>query len=105
MWIGAWTLIKITCEQVVKFITDIIHHFGVSNLIIMDNGTQFTENRFLEFCDEYHICVDWAVVAHPLTNGQVERVNRMIIQGLKSQIFTRLKQLGQRWPEALTTVL
>jgi hypothetical protein len=32
--------------------------------------------------------VDWAAVAHPQTNGQVERANDMILQGLKPRILT-----------------
>jgi hypothetical protein len=27
--------------------------------------------KFLNFCDDHHIRVDWAVVAHPMMNGQV----------------------------------
>jgi hypothetical protein len=27
--------------------------------------------KFLEFCDDRHIRVDWATVTHPQTNGQV----------------------------------
>jgi transposase InsO family protein len=46
--------------------------FQVPNSIITDNGTQFTGKKFLEFCDDYHIRVDWSAVAHPKTNGQVE---------------------------------
>jgi hypothetical protein len=30
-------------------------------------------------------------VSHPQSNGQVERSNDMILQGLKSRIFDRLK--------------
>jgi hypothetical protein len=44
----------------------------------------------LEFCDKFHIRVDWAAVAHPQTNGQVERANGMILQGLKPRIFDQL---------------
>jgi transposase InsO family protein len=55
----------------------------VPNSIITDNGSQFTGRKFLEFCDKFHIRVDWAAVAHPQTNGQVERANGMILQGLK----------------------
>ena len=51
------------------FFLNIVHCFGVLNSIIMDNGTQFTEKKFLWFYDEYHIRVDWASVAHPRTNG------------------------------------
>jgi transposase InsO family protein len=72
----------------VTFFTDIIHRFGVPNSIITDNGSQFTSRKFLEFYDNFHIRVDWAAVAHPQTNGQVERANGMILQGLKPRIST-----------------
>jgi hypothetical protein len=32
--------------------------------------------------------MDWAAVAHPQTNGQVERANSMILQGLKPEFST-----------------
>ena len=47
------------------FFLDIIHRFGVLNSIITDNGTQFAGKKFLRFYDEYHIRVDWAIIAHP----------------------------------------
>lgn len=59
-WIEAWPIMRITSKQVVKFVTIIIHCFGVPNSIITDKGTQFTGKRFLEFYDEYNIHVDWA---------------------------------------------
>ncbi|XP_022680819.1 uncharacterized protein LOC111256695, partial [Setaria italica] len=65
----------------------------------------FTGKRFLQFCDDHHIRVDWAVVAHPRTNGQVERANNMILQGLKPRIFDRLKMFGGRWVAELPAVL
>jgi hypothetical protein len=34
-------------------------------------------------------------VNHPRANGQVERANGMIMQGLMSRFYTHLKQLGQ----------
>jgi IS30 family transposase len=68
-WIEAWPITKIKSEEVIKFFTDIIHRFRVPNSIIMDNGTQFTGKKFLRFYDDNHIRVDWAVMAHPHTNG------------------------------------
>jgi transposase InsO family protein len=53
----------------VAFFTNIIHRFEVPNSIITDNGTQFTGKKFLDFCEDHHIRVDWAAVAHPITNG------------------------------------
>jgi transposase InsO family protein len=58
-------------EQAVAFFTNIIHRFGVPNSIITDNDTQFTGRKFLDFCKDHHIRVDWAAVAHPMTNGRV----------------------------------
>ena len=57
-WIKAQPISAIKSEQAVLFFLDIIHHFGVPNSIITDNSTQFTEKKFLQFCDEYHIQVD-----------------------------------------------
>jgi transposase InsO family protein len=74
-------------------------------MIITDNGTQFTGKKFLNFCDNNHIRVDWSAVAHPKTNGQVERANDMILQGLKPRIFKRLDKFRARWVAELPFVL
>jgi transposase InsO family protein len=60
---------KIRSKEAMTFFTDIFHRFEVPNSIIMDNSTQFTGKKFLGFCDDNHIRVDWATVAHPHTNG------------------------------------
>jgi ribonuclease HI len=64
-WVKVRPITNLRAEQAVAFFTDIIHRFGVPNSIITDNRSQFTGRKFLEFCDKYHIRVDWAVVAHP----------------------------------------
>jgi ribonuclease HI len=68
-WIEVRPLTSIGSEQAMAFFTNIIHRFGVPNSIITDNGTQFTRKKFLDFCEDHHIRVDWATVAHPMTNG------------------------------------
>jgi hypothetical protein len=67
-WIEAWPITKIKSEQAILFFPDIIHRFGVLNSIT-DNDTQFTGKKFLRFYDDHHICVDWAIIMHPHTNG------------------------------------
>jgi transposase InsO family protein len=89
----------------VTFFTDIVYRFGVPNSIITDNGSQFTGRKFLEFCDKFDIRVDWAAVAHLQTNGQVERANGMILQGLKPRIFDRLNKSGRKWLQELPAVV
>lgn len=104
-WIEVRPLANIRSEQAILFFTDIIHRFGVPNSIITDNGTQFTGKKFLNWCDEHHVHVDWASVAHPESNGQVERANGMLLQGIKPLIFDRLEKFGRQWLEELPKVL
>jgi transposase InsO family protein len=77
-WVEVRPITNLRAEQAVTFFTDIVRRFGVPNSIT-DNGSQFTGRKFLEFCDKFHIRMDWAAVAHPQTNGQVERANGMIL--------------------------
>ena len=44
-------------------------------------------------------------MAHPKTNGQVERVNGCILLGLKPRIFRKLKKFEGRWVKELEPVL
>jgi transposase InsO family protein len=87
------------------FFTDIVHRFGVPNCIITDNDTQFTSKKFLDFCDNHHIHVLWSAVAHLETNGQIERANAMVLQGLKPRIFDKLNKHGKKWAAELPSVL
>jgi transposase InsO family protein len=89
----------------VNFFTDIIYRFGIPNTIITDNSTKFTGKKFLNFCDDNNIRVDWSVVAHLKTNEQVERENGMILQGFKPRIFKRLDKFQARWVVELPSVL
>jgi transposase InsO family protein len=104
-WIEARPITSIRSEQAVLFFTDIVHRFEVPNCIITDNGTQFTGKKFLDFCDNHHIRVLWSAVAHPKTNGQIERVNGMVLQGLKPRIFDKLNKHGKKWAAELPSVL
>nr|XP_034570571.1 uncharacterized protein LOC117835322 [Setaria viridis] len=90
--IEAKPITQVTSATAVEFFLDIVYKFRVPNSINTNNGTQFTGRKFLRFCDHYHIRVDYAFVAHLRTNGQVERANGMVLQGLKPRIFDRLKK-------------
>jgi transposase InsO family protein len=105
---GGFTHLLVAIDKFSKWIEvrplNSIHRFGVPNSIITDNGTQFTGRKFLDFCEDHHIWVDWAAVAHPMMNGQVERANGMILQGLKPRIYNDLNKFGRRWMKELPSV-
>jgi len=104
-WIEAKPIMTIDSKEAVKFFLDIVYRFGIPNSIITDNGTNFTGQFFQEFAEGYGIRIGWASVGHPCTNGQVERANGLILQGLKPQIFDQLKKFAGRWVEELPAVL
>ena len=91
-------------DRPVEFITEITRCFGAMNNIIRDKGTQFTAWEFTSFYDLKGIKVHYASVAPSQSNGQVERVNGMILQGLKPIIF-RLKPYAVKWMKELPSVL
>jgi hypothetical protein len=104
-WIKAKPITALKVKDAAAFFLDIVYRFGVPNSIITDNGKQFTSDHFLHFCDDWNIRVNWAAVYHPRINGQVERANDMILQGLKPQIFDRLRKFGTRWATELPAIL
>jgi hypothetical protein len=45
-WIEVRPVVKVTSEEVAKFMQDVTHRFGVPNRIITDLGTAFTGSAF-----------------------------------------------------------
>jgi transposase InsO family protein len=93
-WIEYKPIAKLTPDRVVDFISDILHRFGFPNTIITDLGSNFTANQFWEFCENACIEIKYVSVAHPRANGQVERANGMIIDGLKKRIYDENSKKG-----------
>nr|ABA97822.1 retrotransposon protein, putative, Ty3-gypsy subclass [Oryza sativa Japonica Group] len=104
-WIEAKPVITITADKARDFFINIVHRFGVPNRIITDNGTQFTGGAFKDFCEDFGIKICYASVAHPMSNGQVERANGMILQGIKARVFDRLHPYAGKWVNQLPSVL
>jgi transposase InsO family protein len=52
--------------------------YGVPNSIINGNGRNFTSHEFQEFAKELGIQIKYASVAHPKTNGLVEKANVLV---------------------------
>nr|CAE02527.2 OSJNBb0003A12.14 [Oryza sativa Japonica Group] len=104
-WIEAKPVVTITADNARDFFINIVHRFGVPNRIITDNGRQFTGGVFKDFCEDFGIKICYASVAHPMSNGQVERANGMILQGIKARVFDWLKPYAGKWVKQLPSVL
>jgi hypothetical protein len=96
-WIEVCAVATVTSKEATKFIEDITHRFGVPNRIVTDPGKAFTGSDFWDFCQDSLIDVYYSFVAHPCCNGQVERANDMVLQGIKDRIFDDASQYATRW--------
>ena len=104
-WIEAVPITSSTASTAVNFIRSIIFGLGVPNNIITDNGTNFTAEEFKDFYAEQGIKLSYASVAHPQSNGQVEKANGLVCKGIKKRLFTPLRRGAGAWVEELPSVL
>nr|GEU73017.1 reverse transcriptase domain-containing protein [Tanacetum cinerariifolium] len=101
-WVEAKAVATITGGQVKKFVWDnIVSRFGIPGEIISDNGKQFADNPFKDWCDKLNITQRFASVKHPQSNGLVKRANRSLGEGIKA----RLGEGNKNWVEELPHVL
>ncbi|XP_016196211.1 uncharacterized protein LOC107637293 [Arachis ipaensis] len=86
-WVEAEPLASISSANCRKFIwRQVIARFGIPEVVVSDNGTQFADKKFGEFLAVLGIKQKFSFVEHPQTNGQVEAANKVILQGLKKRI-------------------
>ena len=104
-WIEYKPIVKISSDRAVDFISDIIHRFGFPHTIITDLSSNFTSQSFWDFCDNSCIEVKYASVAHPRANGQVERINGLVLDGLKKRLYDANTKKGGKWIQELPYVV
>jgi IS30 family transposase len=104
-WIEVRPVAEVTSEEVVKFIGDIRHRFGVHNRIVIDLGTAFTGSFFWDFYQVNLINIYYSLVPHPRCNGKVESANGMVLQALKDRIYDDSSSYATRWLAELPHVI
>ncbi|GKE10595.1 reverse transcriptase domain-containing protein, partial [Tanacetum coccineum] len=101
-WIKAKPVATITDNQIKKFVWDnIVCRFGLLGEIISDNGKQFQDNPFKDWCEKLCIRQHFASIKHSQTNILVERENYSLEEGIKARLDARSKN----WMEELPHVL
>jgi transposase InsO family protein len=101
-WIETEEIPNISGETILRFFKkNIIAHFGVPQVFVTDNGTQFTNHKFQEFLAAIKTKQHFTSVEHLQTNRQAEAANLIILRGLKR----RLDDEKEKWVEELWSVL
>jgi hypothetical protein len=90
-WMKATPVVNITQKAAVNFFKSIIYRFDVLKRVLTDNETQFKGAKFLRCCADFGIHHQPSLATHPQTNGQVERTNELLLQGIKTRMFQDLE--------------
>ena len=104
-WIEARPIKKLDGPMAARFIKDIAVRYGVPHSIIIDNGTNFAKGALTHYCSASGIRLDLASVAHPQSNGQVERANGLILASVRPRLVEPLVRSPGSWLDELPAVL
>ncbi|XP_074355797.1 uncharacterized protein LOC141695452 [Apium graveolens] len=78
-----------------------ICRYGIPRILVTNNGKQFDNTEFKEYCDDNSIELRFTSVAHPQANGQAEVANRIILDGFKK----RVERSRNTWVDELLPIL
>ena len=65
---------------------NIVTRFGTPHTLISNNGLQFDSKAFKQYYSDLGIKNRYSTLAYPQGNGQVEAVNKVIVNGLKKRL-------------------
>jgi IS30 family transposase len=95
-WIEARVVSIITSKTTQKFFwQNIVCWFGVLFELIVDNGKQFDNQDFREFCNSIGTKTVFASVYHSQSNGVVECTNDKIFSAIKKGYSMTRKANGR----------
>ena len=101
-WVEAEPLVTIIERNIRNFEwKNIVCRFGIPRVLVSDNGKQFDNKAFRDFCQQLSIKNHYSSLARPQANGQVEVANRSLLKLIK----TWLEQAKGIWPDELLSVL
>ena len=82
-WIEAFAMTSATATTTIRKLRQIFSQFGIPEVIVSDNGPQFTAEEFKCFCRRNGIHHTPVAPYHPSSNGLAERAVQVVKQGLK----------------------
>jgi transposase InsO family protein len=104
-WVEAALVTTQDCTAAINFIKSILFRFRVPHSIITDNRTNFTSKEFKSYCEGLGVKLKFAYVAHPKSNGKVEKANGLICNGIKKRLLAPLEKAKHAWVDELPSVL
>jgi hypothetical protein len=101
-------VMPVTCPKayrVLDFLDELVHRYILHHRIITDLGSNFNNHQFWEYYENSGIDVRYVSITHPRANGQVERANGMVLDGLKKRLHDAANSKGGKWIKELPNAL
>ena len=99
-WPEVAPVANITTQSVTTFLSNMFARWGIPDEIISDNGRQFVSKDFDQFCAQVGIKQRKTALHHPQANGAVERLNRVLKEGIRA-----FKEEGRTFDDALRSII
>ena len=86
-WVEVKALATITEKNIRNFVwRNIICKYGIPRVLVSNNGKQFDNSAFRDFCSELGIKNHNSSPAYPQANEQVEVTNRSLLKIIKTRL-------------------
>jgi len=82
------------------FLDMVFKNHGMPNNIVLDRDVKFTSSFWTAFCQQIGIKLKMSTAYHPETDGQTERMNRVIVDMMRHYI----SPTHDDWDEHLTAI-
>ena len=84
-WVEAEALATITEKNVWNFVwKNIIYRYGIPRVLVSDNGKQFDNDTFRDFCSQLGIKNNYSSPTHLQANEHVEVTNQSLLKIIKT---------------------
>jgi hypothetical protein len=100
-WPEAIPLKNITTQDVYEALLTIFSRMGFPEIILSDNGPQFSSDVYEQVCELFNIRINRSSIYHPQSNGMVERLNGT----LKGMLRKVANKEPENWDRFLPAIL
>lgn len=98
-YVAIYAVPDTTTEQTLGCVKDFVQRYGLPRTLVTDRGTSFTSNQFETYCQDNGIGHVLTSTRRPQANGQVERINSVILAMLKTQL-----EEAEDWDEEILKI-
>ena len=88
----AYPIPGVNAINVLDGILVFISHYGLPQIIVCDNGIEFNNNNFTDFCKLHKINIHYTTPKNPNSNSYIERFHSTLLEQIRTQSQQNAKE-------------